>query len=146
MKTYKTPGVYVEEISTLPPSVAEVSTAIPAFLGYTEKGPPIGSVSSMVEFAAMFGGAKPTAFTVATANDPATGLPAVSSVASTPANAQAPDRLLYYALSHYFANGGGPCYVLSLGADEYFTKPFSPLALLRTVEKVLAPGTAEGSG
>jgi DNA-binding response OmpR family regulator len=29
-------------------------------------------------------------------------------------------------------------YVISLGADEYFTKPFSPTALLRTVEKVLA--------
>ena len=28
-------------------------------------------------------------------------------------------------------------YVLSLGADEYFTKPFSPTALLRTVEHVL---------
>ncbi len=36
-------------------------------------------------------------------------------------------------------------YVLSLGAEEYFTKPFSPLALLRTVEKALEPGTAEES-
>jgi two-component system alkaline phosphatase synthesis response regulator PhoP len=27
--------------------------------------------------------------------------------------------------------------VISLGADEYFTKPFSPLAMLRTVERVL---------
>ena len=35
--TYKTPGVYVEEISLFPPSVAEVETAIPAFIGYTEK-------------------------------------------------------------------------------------------------------------
>jgi DNA-binding response OmpR family regulator len=31
----------------------------------------------------------------------------------------------------------GRAFVLSLGADEYFTKPFSPTALLRTVERVL---------
>jgi DNA-binding response OmpR family regulator len=31
----------------------------------------------------------------------------------------------------------GRAFALSLGADEYFTKPFSPLALLRTVERVL---------
>jgi CheY-like chemotaxis protein len=27
---------------------------------------------------------------------------------------------------------------LSMGADEYFTKPFSPTTLLRTVEQVLS--------
>ena len=32
----------------------------------------------------------------------------------------------------------GRAFAMSLGADEYFTKPFSPLALLRTVERVLA--------
>lgn len=31
-------------------------------------------------------------------------------------------------------------YARSLGADEYFTKPFSPTALLQTVEKVLNAG------
>ena len=35
MPTYRTPDVYVEEISVFPPSVAEVETAIPAFIGYT---------------------------------------------------------------------------------------------------------------
>ena len=33
----KTPGVYVNEIPSFPPSVAQVSTAIPVFIGYTEK-------------------------------------------------------------------------------------------------------------
>ncbi len=36
-KTYKTPGVYIEEVSLLPPSIAAVETAIPAFIGYTQK-------------------------------------------------------------------------------------------------------------
>ena len=49
MTTYKTPGVYVEEISTLPPSVAEVSTAIPAFIGHTEKGPALKRISTLLQ-------------------------------------------------------------------------------------------------
>ena len=36
--------------------------------------------------------------------------------------------------------------VLGLGADEYFTKPFSPLALLRTVDRVLHGGDGTSSG
>ncbi len=116
MRIYKTPGVYVEEISTLPPSVAEVSTAIPAFFGYTEKGPPIGQVSSLLEFTTAFGGGKPAGFIASTATDPATGLPAVTAIDPAAPRSPAPDRLLFYAISHYFANGGGSCYILSLGS------------------------------
>ena len=39
----------------------------------------------------------------------------------------------------------GRDFVLSLGADAYFTKPFSPTALLRTVERVLEPGSPSAS-
>ena len=39
----------------------------------------------------------------------------------------------------------GRASALRLGADEYFTKPFSPTALLRTVEKVLASGGSPGA-
>lgn len=34
---------------------------------------------------------------------------------------------------------------MKMGADEYFTKPFSPIALLQTVERVLA-GPASPAG
>ncbi|BAM90261.1 conserved hypothetical protein [Bradyrhizobium oligotrophicum S58] len=135
MPIYKTPGVYVEEISRLPPSVAEVSTAIPAFLGYTEKGPAMARVSSLLEYTATFGGAKPTAFVASTATDAATGLPTIALTDPAAATGPSPDRLLYYAVSHYFANGGGPCYIFSLGdytsslAKADFLKALNLLAL-----------------
>ena len=37
MGTMKTPGVYIVEKDAFPNSVVEVATAVPAFLGYTEK-------------------------------------------------------------------------------------------------------------
>jgi hypothetical protein len=123
MTNYKTPGVYVEEISTLPPSVAEASTAVPAFIGYTEIGPGPGEdgsvqplvarINTMLEYEAIFGGAPPSSFAVATR--PAAGDPAVREVASVGRVAPAYDFLLYYALSLYFRNGGGSSYIVSVG-------------------------------
>ncbi len=37
MALMKTPGVYVVEKSAFPNSVVEAATAVPAFIGYTEK-------------------------------------------------------------------------------------------------------------
>ena len=45
--TFKTPGVYVVEIPLLPPSVAQVETAIPAFIGYTQKAVGFFSAAKM---------------------------------------------------------------------------------------------------
>ena len=64
MGQYKTPGVYIVEKSAFPNSVVEVATAVPAFVGYTEKasnkGKPLLNkawrISSMSEFNSFFGG------------------------------------------------------------------------------------------
>lgn len=110
MATYKTPGVYVEEVSTLPPSVAEVSTAIPVFIGYTEKsgdlqGKPV-RINTMLEFEQTFGKAYPAAFEVTLdANEQITAV----------TRKDGDNFLLYYSLKLYFDNGGGACYVVSTG-------------------------------
>src|SRR5512138_672831 len=66
--TYKTPGVYVEEIAKFPPSVAQVETAIPAFIGYTEKAQKKVAddlnlvpfrITSLLEYETYFGAAYP---------------------------------------------------------------------------------------
>ena len=63
---YKTPGVYIKEISKFPPSVAEVETAIPAFIGYTEQAEDIEGndltkiptrIKSLADYELLFEGA-----------------------------------------------------------------------------------------
>jgi len=107
---YKTPGVYVEEISLLPPSVAQVATAIPAFIGYTEKGPSEPTrISSMLQYSEIFGGAHDQSFAV-TLEDEAPYLP--QSVAASGGDSP---YLMHPSLQMFFANGGGPCYIMSVG-------------------------------
>ncbi len=61
----QTPGIYTVEKSAFPPSVAQVPTAIPAFVGYTEKAENQGKslvnkpvlINSLSEYNTYFGGA-----------------------------------------------------------------------------------------
>jgi phage tail sheath protein FI len=117
--SYKTPGVYVEEVSLLPPSVAQVETAIPAFLGYTEKGPTEPTrISSMLEYENLFGGPRAQSFEV-TLDDDAPFLP--QSVATS--GGQTP-YLMHPIMKMFFANGGGPSYIVSVGDyDSATTTP-----------------------
>ena len=121
MASYKTPGVYVEEISKLPASVAPVATAIPAFVGYTEKREKDGEtlaantpvrITSMLEYEEIFGGAyneKLTAtLTGASTSEEDTSIAVAATVQLSPFT-------LYNNLLMYFGNGGGPCYVVSVG-------------------------------
>jgi phage tail sheath protein FI len=126
MTAYKTPGVYIEEIVKFPPSVAQVETAIPAFIGYTEKatkkeqgdlnGIP-KRITSMLEYRTYFGSAKKeTAISVSVIDDVISATP--------PGDAQKSPFLMYYSLQMYFANGGGPCYIVSVGQyDSTLTSP-----------------------
>jgi phage tail sheath protein FI len=112
MATYRTPGVYVEEISTFPPSVAAVSTAIPAFLGYTEKGSGIRRINTLLEYETEFGKAYPSTFDVTTRQNAATQLEELVAIQRVPPRSE---FLLYDSLNLYFQNGGGSCYVVSVG-------------------------------
>ena len=113
-KTYKTPGVYVEEISLFPPSVAEVETAIPAFMGFTERGPKNTAkrISSILEYQLLFGSSEPEKKIVVTVqNDNVeVDFEKDKNGASVKSN-----NVMYYAMQLYFANGGGPCYIVSAG-------------------------------
>lgn len=111
---YRTPDVYVEEVSTLPPSIAEVSTAIPAFLGYTEAIESNGvnlhnvptRVSNLLEYTAIFGGPHKAKFSVTTDG----GI--IKPIVADEMNGL---HKLYYLLDHYFKNGGSDCYIVAIG-------------------------------
>jgi uncharacterized protein len=122
---YKTPGVYIEEIPKFPPSVAPVETAIPAFIGYTEKAQYAvpndlnlkpTRISSLVEYELLFGGPEPedavtVAATVTTLPDGTVERKAVASLSE----AGRSKHIMHYALQMFFANGGGPCWIVSTG-------------------------------
>ena len=126
MSNFRTPDVYTEEIPLLPQSVAQVSTAIPAFIGYTEKANIEGNsvtgtavrVSTLLEYTEIFGGAPNTEFTVNMVEEGA------ENIASIEVNA--PQSILYHSLDHYFKNGGGDCYIISVGTydDTYGKQAF----------------------
>ncbi len=115
--TYRTPGVYIEEITKFPPAIAQVQTAIPAFIGYTEKATKKVEgdlhlkpkrITSLLDYETYFG--KPqneTAITVSVVDS--------TIVATAPDDASKSPFLMYYSMQLYFANGGGPCYIVSVG-------------------------------
>jgi uncharacterized protein len=119
MATIQTPGVYIEEIPLLPPSVASVDTAIPAFIGYTQKAQlqVAGDllflpkkINSLLEYEQYFGlPFLETAITVSLDITIPGNIQAVASIKKP-----SPYKI-YYGLQLFFANGGGPCYIVSVG-------------------------------
>lgn len=129
MLVLKTPGVYVQETATLPPSVAEVSTAIPAFIGRTQRGTEAARISSLLEYQALFGSAGSATYT---ATVEAAGPGQIANILLE-RSAENSATTLYYYLTHYFTNGGGPCWIVPAGGDGTLKQQF--LAGLARVEQ-----------
>lgn len=142
--SYKTPGVYVEEISKFPPSVAQVETAIPAFIGYTESAVIDGKdyhdegiikpikIQSLPEYEFYFGGAPdPTNIEIELNSDNTVKSAVINGI-----------NLLYDSLRMFYANGGGECYIVSVGDFNASATGVDKQALLdglASLEKVDLP-------
>lgn len=135
---YATPGVYIEEISTLPPSIAEIGTAIPAFIGTTARhakadGVEVQDINSLREFEERFGRSPATEWTVV--YDAATNVFSIQNQANQLFDRfSSPKSLLWYAIDLYFRNGGGRCYVVSVGEATAAAASATKAALLKGLE------------
>lgn len=115
MAQYKVPGVYVVESGVPLDCIVAVPTAVPIFIGYTERAGSAGRsltqlperIESMADYEALFGGPPPLAFTYAETSDVAQGRYTL----------EHPHLFVLYAsVQLYFLNGGGPCFVVSVGS------------------------------
>ena len=130
MAQMKTPGDYIVKKSAFPNSVVEAATAIPAFIGITEKaqnGPDSLSgkpwkITSMTEFQQYFGGAPAPKFVLSVGDAPKENgpapfysLPSLDGSKIVTVTNQSGPFFLYYQMVMFYANGGGTCYIVSVG-------------------------------
>jgi phage tail sheath protein FI len=121
---------YVVEKNAFPNSVVEAATAVPAFIGYTEFAKDGNKslinkpwkVNSMAEFMQYFGGAPQPVFSVDKPKDGTDDGKEHLGVATLELNGekfvvQREDNKynFFYQIRFFFANGGGSCYIVSVG-------------------------------
>ena len=125
----KTPGVYINEIPSFPPSIAQVATAIPVFVGYTQTATMNGNnvigecvrISSLVEYTTYFGQwpdlVAQVQLDAATGNVVDVDIVALVDVTYSPPSYVVinPPFQVFNAVQLFFDQGGGPCYILSVG-------------------------------
>ena len=111
---YKTPGVYLVEKNAFANSVVEVATAIPMFIGYTEKAEYKGEsvlnkpfrISSFADYRAVFGENAQMKFKVSEEEE---------KLKVELANTKRRFRL-FDAIRLFYQNGGATCYIMSVGS------------------------------
>jgi len=130
MGQMKTPGVYIVEKNAFPNSVVEVATAVPAFIGYTEKADnkskPLTQkpfrITSMAEFENYYGGAPKAKFEIVKKSDLVPADPNAEVEFKDKDDTEyvlkpeSGEFLLHRSMKLFFQNGGGPCYIISVGS------------------------------
>jgi uncharacterized protein len=117
-----TPGVYIEEKNAFPNTIIPVATAIPVFIGYTQKASLHGKsllyqpvkISSFAEYLQLFGHGIQPVFKQVSGNGAST---ANSFTVNGVAFQQHKHTRLYCynTIRFFYANGGRDCYILSVG-------------------------------
>ena len=130
----QSPGAYVIEKNVNSGQIVAAATAIPAFIGYTQKADDNGRslknvpwrVSSMPEFERYFGYDPFVTFNVTETVPTETSLKTSAPVKALsllgaknyevkPARKREQWFLLYWSIALFFENGGGRCYIVSVG-------------------------------
>ncbi len=123
MAQMKTPGVYIVEKDAFGNGVVEVATAVPAFIGYTERADNAGKsllnkptkITSIGDYSQYFGGAPSYTFELSE-EVPEGQEPAVTVKDKSYALTQSGQKYcLFNAIRLFYQNGGGPCYIISVG-------------------------------
>lgn len=115
-ESYKTPGVYIEERNAFSNSAVPVPTAVPAFIGYTEKAmrdkKDITNIPTKIsnygEYLQLFGGAPKITYSLE---------PNTDTVYELAVNEET-RFFLFNSMKLFFANGGSACYIVSVGTYE----------------------------
>ncbi len=115
--SWRTPGVFIQELPVLPPSISTVESSVPAFVGYTQKDEtnltPV-RIESLIEYEALFGTASAQQVALTAFNETISKV----DIAFTSGTAPLLNSFLYYSMQMFFNNGGGSCYVVSAGPDS----------------------------
>lgn len=120
----KTPGVRVHELDASPPSIVGVETAVPAFIGFTEKAERNGEpchllpvrIASFADYGAVFGGAYRYLHALTAVPPGTAGAVMIGTACYRPDIVQRCD--LFNSLRLFYDNGGGDCYVVSVGSYQ----------------------------
>lgn len=146
-KEYKTPGVYIQEINSFPNSIAQVETAIPAFIGYTQMAKNTldddlnfvpHRIDSLLEFERYYGRMH-SEKVVLIIDDTLEKNGSASRLTERKIDASVASyspNIFWYQIQFYFANGGGSCYIVSTGRQTGTIQPNDLLLGLQAVKNL----------